>query len=183
MAGRHRRPPAWRRALTSAAGSLRSLLRSRDAARRAAEQAALLAEVVALRTTVGEMRAALDAAEARATALAAQLAQARAEAAAAAERHAAATVPGPALHLPLVRLALDRTAEPALTRDMALALAAPDRGADTATTEIVLPRTLADLPEQTLLDPVADRDDSPADPAAGAAVGAPAVSTAPRRIA
>ncbi len=50
MAGRHRRPPAWRRLLTS-------MVRSRDEAR----TAALRAEVVALRATVAELRAELAA--------------------------------------------------------------------------------------------------------------------------
>ena len=45
MAGRHRRPNAWRRLLTS-------MVRSRDRAR----TAALQAEVVALRSIVAELR-------------------------------------------------------------------------------------------------------------------------------
>lgn len=111
-------------------------MRSRDRAR----QAALLAEVVALRTTVAQLRSALEQTEAA--------------------RAASAAAPsGTALLLPLVRLALAREAEPSLTREMALALSAPDRGQDIARTEIVL----ADLPERSLLDPKADRDGEPRD--------------------
>lgn len=53
-----------------------------------------------------------------------------------------------------MRLALERVADPPLTREMALALAAPDRGADTAEVRILL----GDLPERRLLDPVEDRE-------------------------
>jgi hypothetical protein len=168
------------------------LVRSRNRARRAA----LLAEVAALRVTVAEMRAALDHAEAAAARLAADLATARAElttttvhlAAAQAELVATreqlrAPVQGPALppatlEMPLVRLALSRAVQPVLTREMALALAAPDRSPDTAPTEIIL----ADLPERPLLDPKADRDAEPRDPAAATASAA-ADEDAARRIA
>jgi hypothetical protein len=181
MAGRHRRPPAWRRAFST---SLRRLVRSRDDVR----AAALEAEVVALRATVAGLRADLESALARSAELSAHLEQARADAAAAEAAAAAATAataagepeveaapPVVSLQLPLVRMALAREAEPALTRDMALALTTPDRGEDTARTEIVL----RDLPEHPLLDPKADRDREPVDHAAAAA--APEEST--RRIA
>ena len=178
MAGRHRRPPAWRRAFST---SLRRLVRSRDDVR----AAALEAEVVALRATVAGLRADLESALARSAELSAHLEQARADAAAAEAAAAAAAAavepeveaapPVVSLQLPLVRMALAREAEPALTRDMALALTTPDRGEDTARTEIVL----RDLPEHPLLDPKADRDREPVDHAAAAA--APEEST--RRIA
>lgn len=146
MAGRHRRPPAWRRGLSSTTAQLARLVRTRDRAR----SAALLAEVVALRTTLGQLRAALADSEETVARLTAELA---------ADRPVAT---GPVLELPLVRLALDRADEPPLTREMTLALVAADRGADTATTDIVLaePAELPEqpvLPEKALLDPVADR--------------------------
>jgi hypothetical protein len=177
MAGRHRRPPAWRRAFST---SLRRLVRSRDDVR----AAALEAEVVALRATVAGLRADLESALTRSAELSAHLEQARADAVAAEAAAAAAAAVEPeveaappvvSLQLPLVRMALAREAEPALTRDMALALTTPDRGEDTARTEIVL----RDLPEHPLLDPKADRDREPVDHAAAAA--APEEST--RRIA
>ena len=125
------------------------LVRSRERAR----TAALLVEVVALRTTVIQVRAALAEAEAAATRLGAELAAAREP----------APVAGPTLELPLVRLALQREAEPPLSREMALALVAVDDTADTATTDIVL----VDLPEHPLLHPMTDRDSEPVDHAAG----------------
>lgn len=162
MAGRHRRPPAWRRAFST---SLRRLVRSRDDVR----TAALEAEVVALRATVAGLRADLETALARSAELTAHLEQARADAAAAeaaaavaaaaAEPEVQTAPPVVSLQLPLVRMALEREAEPALTRDMAIALSTPDRGEDTARTEIVL----RDLPEHPLLDPKADRDREPVD--------------------
>lgn len=162
MAGRHRRPPAWRRAFST---SLRRLVRSRDDVR----TAALEAEVVALRATVAVLRADLETALARSAELTAHLEQARADAAAAEAAAAVASAaaepevqtapPVVSLQLPLVRMALEREAEPALTRDMAIALSTPDRGEDTARTEIVL----RDLPEHPLLDPKADRDREPVD--------------------
>jgi hypothetical protein len=172
------------------------MVRSRNRARRAA----LLAEVAALRVTVAEMRSALEHAETEAARLAADLATTRAEltttnvhlAAAKAELVAtreqlAAPVQGPTLppatlEMPLVRLALARSVQPVLTRDMALALASPDRGPDTARTEIVL----ADLPERPLLDPRADRDTEAIDDAASSDVREDATGTresAARRIA
>lgn len=170
------------------------LVRSRNRARRAA----LLAEVAALRVTVAEMRAALEHAETQAAQLAADLATTRAElttttvhlAAAQAELVAAreqlaAPVQGPVmppatLEMPLVRLALSRAVQPVLTRDMALALAAPDRSPDSARTEIVL----ADLPERPLLDPKVDRDSEPRDAAtAEQAERAEAEAAGTRRIA
>ena len=160
MAGRHRRPPAWRRLLSS-------LVRSRDRAR----TAALQAEVVALRSTVAALRA--------------ELAKLRADAAAAAETAETATDQHwVTLRMPLVKLALGDPDELTSGPDVAAALAAPDRGADTAETKIVLEpaaamapapadhlawRVLAGLPEGPLLDPRTDRDTEPRDTAAATA--------------
>lgn len=138
MAGRHRRPPAWQRLIRSALGGRAGV--------RPARAAALQAEVIGLRATVTALRRDLDLALARSAELAARLA---ADAAAPVE----AVAPPVLLELPLLRLALTRVAEPALTREMAIALSAPDRGEDTARVEIVL----ADLPERSLLDPLTDR--------------------------
>ena len=151
-------------------GSLARLFRSGQKAR----LAALDAEVVALRLTVAQMREAVAAAEATATAVAAELADTRERLAASrelltapAQGPAAMPVTGPpvALELPLVRLALARTAGRTLDREMAAALAAADRSPDAARTEIVL----SDLPERALLDPVADRAAAPVDPVAATA--------------
>ncbi|MGH8893659.1 MAG: hypothetical protein ACRDWY_10210 [Actinomycetes bacterium] len=155
------------------------MLRSRDSAR----LAALRAEVVAMRATVAELRGQLDATLARQAELNAQNSQLADEldAARASLPVEPVVVPepeapaAPALQLPLVRLALAREVEPALTREMALALTAPDRGEDTAATEIVL----RDLPEGELLDPKADRDSAPVDHAPVR----PADEDAARRIA
>src|SRR6476646_9317914 len=167
MAGRHRRPNAWRRLLTS-------MVRSRDRAR----TAALQAEVVALRSIVAELRE--------------ELGRVRAEAAASAAAAMAAAVPAPAdmaevrwvtLQMPLVQLALGDPADVTSGPEVAAALAHPDRGEDTAETEIVLDpapvlttpadrlawTVLANLPERPLLDPRSDRDSEPRDPAATAA--------------
>jgi hypothetical protein len=132
MVGRHRKPPAWRRLLTL-------LLRSQ----RAGRMAALQAEVAALRATVGDLSHQLDLARAELV-----------------ERVHAIGTPGTALladtvpaapvaeelrwltlQLPLVRAAFaeEVVPEPAL-----------DLGADTASTQIV-------LPESALLDPRIDR--------------------------
>jgi hypothetical protein len=155
------------------------MVRSRDRAR----TAALQAEVVALRSLVAELREELD--------------RVRAEAAAAAAASAAAAgapaVPAPAelaevrwvtLQMPLVQLALGDPADVTKGPEVAAALAHPDRGADTAETEIVLDpapavaqtpadrlawTVLANLPERPLLDPRSDRDAEPRDPAATAA--------------
>jgi len=167
------------------------MVRSRDRAR----TAALQAEVVALRSVVAQLRD--------------ELGRVRAEAAAAA---AAAAVVAPAmapapelaevrwvtLQMPLVQLALGDPADVTQGPEVAAALAHPDRGLDTAETEIVLDpvlepapmldpaavlehalaRTpadrlawtvLANLPERPLLDPRSDRDSEPRDPAATAA--------------
>ena len=163
------------------------MVRSRDRAR----TAALQAEVVALRSVVAQLRD--------------ELGRVRAEAAAAA---AAAAVVAPAmapapelaevrwvtLQMPLVQLALGDPADVTQGPEVAAALAHPDRGEDTAETEIVLTpaqeldpaavlehalaRTpadrlawtvLANLPERPLLDPRSDRDSEPRDPAATAA--------------
>lgn len=167
MAGRHRRPSAWRRLLTS-------LVRSRDKAR----SAALEAEVVALRATVLELRAELDRARVDAAVSAAAAATAL-EAAQAAQTTAAGPRPGwVTIEMPLVTLALRDPAEVAAGPDVAAALAAPDRSPDAVDTEIVLEptpapddrlawRVLANLPERPLLDPRLDRDQEPADPAVG----------------
>jgi hypothetical protein len=160
------------------------MVRSRDRAR----TAALQAEVVALRSVVAQLRD--------------ELGRVRAEAAAAAA--AAVMVPAPAsspaevrwvtLQMPLVQLALGDPADVTQGPEVAAALAHPDRGLDTAETEIVLDpapmldpaavlehalaRTpadrlawtvLANLPERPLLDPRSDRDSEPRDPAATAA--------------
>ena len=141
MAGRHRKPPAWQRLLRSALGDRAGV--------RGARAAALHAEVLGLRATVTALRRDLDLALARSSELAARFA---ADAAAPVEVVVRAAPPV-LLELPLLRLALTRDAEPPLTREMAIALSAPDRGEDTARVEIVL----ADLPERSLLDPLTDR--------------------------
>jgi hypothetical protein len=156
------------------------MVRSRDRAR----TAALQAEVVALRSVVAQLRD--------------ELGRVRAEAAAA----AAVVAPAPevaevrwvTLQMPLVQLALGDPADVTKGPEVAAALAHPDRGEDTAQTEIVLDpapildpaavlehalaRTpadrlawtvLANLPERPLLDPRSDRDSEPRDPAATAA--------------
>ena len=156
------------------------MVRSRDRAR----TAALQAEVVALRSVVAQLRD--------------ELGRVRAEAAAAAAAAvvAQAAVPAPelaevrwvTLQMPLVQLALGDPADVTQGPEVAAALAHPDRGLDTAETEIVLDpvlepaaalaRTpadrlawtvLANLPERPLLDPRSDRDSEPRDPAATAA--------------
>jgi hypothetical protein len=197
--GRHRRPRRfvlWGRALAGAVGgSLGRLFRSGQKAR----LAALDAEVVALRVTDAQMREAVAAAEATATTLAADLTATRDELTATRDELTVArdllTAPaqGPAvpelgppvaLELPLVRLALARTAGRTLDREMAAALASADRSPDTARTEIVL----SDLPERSLLDPAAGRGSEPADPAAevaaaGATADAGSAGAETRRIA
>ena len=166
------------------------MVRSRDRAR----TAALQAEVVALQSLVAELRE--------------ELGRVRAEAAASAAAAAAAVAPAPApelaevrwvtLQMPLVQLALGDPADVTRGPEVAAALAHPDRGEDTAETEIVLDpaparepaaalepaaaavlatpadrlawTVLAILPERPLLDPRSDRDSEPRDPAA---TGAP----------
>lgn len=161
------------------------MVRSRDRAR----TAALQAEVVALRSIVAGLRE--------------ELGRVRAEAAAAAAVVAPAAVPAPAeladvrwvtLQMPLVQLALGDPADVTQGPEVAAALAHPDRGLDTAETEIVLEpapaaalelepapapapalastpadrlawTVLANLPERPLLDPRSDRDSEPRDPA------------------
>ena len=125
------------------------MVRSRDRARRAA----LETEVALLRRTVAGLRAEL------------------------ASLQAATAVTAPAiLRMPLVQMALADPAELATGPDVAAALAAPDRGLDTAVTEIVLEpaaapadklawSVLAHLPERGLLDPRVDRDDLATPPA------------------
>jgi hypothetical protein len=143
------------------------MVRSRDRAR----TAALQAEVIALRATVARLRA--------------ELAQVRAAAAV----PAAAEVSWVTLQLPLVQRALGDPDDVAAGPEVAAALAAPDRSPDTAETEIVLEpapaaklawTVLANLPEGPLLDPRADRDAEPRDPAAAVA---PAAEHAHRRTA
>jgi hypothetical protein len=163
------------------------MVRSRDRARTAAFQA----EVVALRAVVAQLRDELGRVRAEA---AATVAAAAAEAAAvvAAAEAAAAVAAAPAdvadvrwvtLQMPLVRLALGDPAEVSKGPEVAAALADPDRGPDTAATEIVLEpapapadrlawTVLANLPERPLLDPRSDRDSEPRDPAADAAPAA-----------
>jgi hypothetical protein len=186
----------WGQSITSAlagavGGTLGRLFRTGQRAR----LAALDAEVVALRLTVAQMREAVASAEAAATAAAAELAATREQLATNLEQLASsreqltAPVQGPAampvtgppvaLELPLVRLALARTAGRTLDREMAAALAAADRSPDTARTEIVL----SDLPERSLLDPVADRGDAPVDPVAAGTGDPGSVGTDSRRIA
>jgi hypothetical protein len=107
------------------------MVRSRDRAR----TAALQAEVVALRSVVAQLRD--------------ELGRVRAEAAAA----AAVMVPAPAsspaevrwvtLQMPLVQLALGDPADVTQGPEVAAALAHPDRGEDTAETEIVLDPAVA----------------------------------------
>jgi hypothetical protein len=128
MAGRHRRPNAWRRLLTS-------MVRSRDRAR----TAALQAEVVALRSLVAELREELVRVRAEAGASAAATAPAAAAAVAAAAPAAElAEVRWVTLQMPLVQLALGDPADLTKGPEVAAALAHPDRGEDTAETEIVL---------------------------------------------
>ena len=157
------------------------MVRSRDRAR----TAALQAEVVALRSVVAQLRD--------------ELGRVRAEAAAAAVVAAApapelAEVRWVTLQMPLVQLALGDPADVTTGPEVAAALAHPDRGEDTAETEIVLDpaavpepavvpepalaaapadrlawTVLANLPERPLLDPRSDRDSEPRDPAATAA--------------
>jgi len=161
------------------------MVRSRDRAR----TAALQAEVVALRSIVAELRE--------------ELGRVRAEAAASAAAAVAAAAPAPAdlaevrwvtLQMPLVQLALGDPTDVTKGPEVAAALAHPDRGLDTAETEIVLDpapvlepaavleqalarppadrlawTVLANLPERPLLDPRSDRDSEPRDPAATAA--------------
>jgi len=161
------------------------MVRSRDRAR----TAALQAEVVALRAIVAELRE--------------ELGRVRAEAAASAAAAVAAAAPAPAdltevrwltLQMPLVQLAVGDPADVTKGPEVAAALAHPDRGEDTAETEIVLDpapalepaavleqalarppadrlawTVLANLPERPLLDPRSDRDSEPRDPAATAA--------------
>ena len=155
------------------------MVRSRDRAR----TAALQAEVVALRSVVAQLRDELGRVRAEATA-----------AAAAAPAPELAEVRWVTLQMPLVQLALGDPADVTQGPEVAAALAHPDRGEDTAETEIVLDpapmldpaavlehalaRTpadrlawtvLANLPERPLLDPRSDRDSEPRDPAATAA--------------
>src|SRR4029079_12988007 len=94
------------------------------------------------------------------------------------------------VQMPLVQLALGDPADVTKGPEVAAALAHPDRGEDTAETEIVLDpapapepamepaaavlatpadrlawTVLANLPERPLLDPRSDRDSEPRDPA------------------
>ncbi len=142
------------------------MVRSRDRAR----TAALRAEVVALRATVAELRAEL-AWMTRAAAAATEAAEAASAVATAAAEPGWVT-----LRMPLVQLALGDPAGVATGPDVAAALATADRSADTVLTEIVLDpapapadrlawSVLAHLPERRLLDPRADRDQQPRDPA------------------
>ena len=157
------------------------MVRSRDRAR----TAALQAEVVALRSVVAQLRDELGRVRAGAAAAAAAAAVVAPTAAPAREL---AEVRWVTLQMPLVQLALGDPADVTQGPEVAAALAHPDRGEDTAETEIVLTpalepaaalaRTpadrlawtvLANLPERPLLDPRSDRDSEPRDPAATAA--------------
>lgn len=163
------------------------MVRSRDRAR----TAALQAEVVALRSVVAQLRDELGRVRAEAAAAAAAAAVVAPTAAPAREL---AEVRWVTLQMPLVQLALGDPADVTQGPEVAAALAHPDRGEDTAETEIVLSpaqeldpaavlehalaRTpadrlawtvLANLPERPLLDPRSDRDSEPRDPAATAA--------------
>ena len=157
------------------------MVRSRDRAR----TAALQAEVVALRSVVAQLRDELGRVRAEAAAAAAAAAVV---APAAAPARELAEVRWVTLQMPLVQLALGDPADVTQGPEVAAALAHPDRGEDTAETEIVLTpalepaaalaRTpadrlawtvLANLPERPLLDPRSDRDSEPRDPAATAA--------------
>ena len=165
------------------------MVRSRDRAR----TAALQAEVVALRSLVAELREELG--RVRAEAAAAVAAAAPAAAPAVTAPAELAEVRWVTLQMPLVQLALGDPADVTKGPEVAAALANPDRGADTAETEIVLDpapapavaptpapaaaaagpadrlawTVLANLPERPLLDPRSDRDSEPRDPAATAA--------------
>ena len=181
MAGRHRKPPAWRRVLTS---MLRTRHRVRTAALRA-EIVALRATVAALQAEISDLREAAAAAPVAATAVAAPVASAPASV---------------TLDLPLVRLALDDVAvdrgpDVALTEivlDVASVTSAQAAAAPVAAgpAAAVLPArddrlawsVLANLPERPLLDPRLDRPAEPVDPAAAAAATAATGSTpAPER--
>lgn len=103
MAGRHRKPPAWRRVLTS-------MLRARNRVR----TAAMRAEIIALRATIADLQAELV------TLREAALATADPAVPAAPVVAAAPALRPVVLDLPLVRLALDdvavdRGADTALT--------------------------------------------------------------------
>ncbi len=153
------------------------MVRSRDEAR----TAALRAEVVALRATVADLRVELD--------------HMHAEAAVTAVRERALEEAADSrwvtLRMPLVKLALSDPADVAAGPDVAAALAAPDRGEDSVETVIVLEPTpapadrlawsvLAGYPERELLDPRADRDQEPHDPAAAPGTE-PAARAVPHR--
>ena len=155
MAGRHRRPRAWRRVLSS-------LVRTRNSVRTAALRAeinALRATVVSLQIELETLRSVTPATAATAPLPATAPTPATARRAPAPE---AQTIPSAApvvLDLPLIRLAL--------------AGVAVDRGEDSIHTEVVLttPVTadgqalaLTDLPERRLLDPAHDRSADPVDP-------------------
>jgi len=144
MAGRHRKPPAWRRVLSS-------LLRSRASVR----TAAMRAEILALRATVAALQEELDTLRAAAV---------EREAAPVVRAAAAAPAAGSTLDLPLVRLALD---DVAVDRgpDAALTEIVLSTSPVTATGEAA---ALADLPERVLLDPAEDRDSEPVDLATAA---------------
>jgi hypothetical protein len=140
MVGRHRKPPAWRRLLTS-------LLRSQ----RTGRMAALQAEVAALRAIVGDLRHELDLARAELAERVHPIADP--EPAPLADTVPAAPVAEElrwlTLQLPLVRAAFAEEVVPEPALDLG-AVAALDLGVDTASTRIV-------LPESALLDPRIDR--------------------------
>lgn len=156
MAGRHRKPPAWRRVLSS-------LMRSRASVR----TAAMRAEILALRATVATLQEELDTLRAAAGA--------ERDPAPAVRPAVSAPAAGATLDLPLVRLALDDVAVDR-GEDAALTEIVLTTSPVTATGEAV---ALADLPERVLLDPAEDRDSEPVDPAATA----PAFDAPQRRTA
>ena len=112
------------------------MVRSRDRAR----TAALQAEVVALRSVVAQLRDELGRVRTEALAAAAAVVPAPAAAPAPAEL---AEVRWVTLQMPLVQLALGDPADVTKGPEVAAALAHPDRGEDTAETEIVLDPAVA----------------------------------------
>lgn len=145
MAGRHRRPPAWRRLLLRLRGS-----------DRAARLAALQVELEVLRATVAELRTELGAARAQ------NAAQAQAHALAlAAATPPVITLDPAARRIPVRGPALEPVVEPVLQPVASAASMDIDLG---DSREIAI--MLAALPEAGLLDPRKSRDDDVADPAA-----------------
>lgn len=168
MAGRHRRPPAWRRLLLR--------LRRND---RAARFAALQVEVSVLRATVAELRSELSAARAAAAA------QAETQAVALAAATPPTTLSWLSMDLPVLEtpavaapaVAAVAAAPAATAPVLASAAAFEVKLDDTAEIEIVF----ADLPEAAMLDPRRAREDEVVDPAT--TIDLTGESTTSRRIA